>query len=57
MVRPDVVLFNGGFFTTPLARARLVEALAGWFGDGPRVPLSKAEYWIGRDARGVCGGR
>jgi hypothetical protein len=37
MVRPDVVLFNGGFFTPPLARARLGDALARWFGEGPRV--------------------
>ena len=40
MVRPDVVLFNGGFFTPALARARLIDALAGWFGDGPRVLAS-----------------
>ncbi|TWT32322.1 Chaperone protein DnaK [Posidoniimonas corsicana] len=29
--RPDVVLFNGGFFASPLLRDRLVEALGEWF--------------------------
>ena len=31
MVRPDAVLFNGGFFTPALARDRLLEVLARWF--------------------------
>jgi hypothetical protein len=31
--RPDVVLFNGGFFASPTLRARLLEVLAGWFRD------------------------
>ncbi|HWS90401.1 MAG TPA: Hsp70 family protein [Pyrinomonadaceae bacterium] len=31
MARPDAVLFNGGFFHPPLARERVVEAIAGWF--------------------------
>ena len=31
--RPDVVLFNGGFFASPLLRDRLLEVLAGWFRD------------------------
>ncbi|HKX29366.1 MAG TPA: Hsp70 family protein [Blastocatellia bacterium] len=30
LVRPDAILFNGGFFTPALARERLVEAVAGW---------------------------
>ena len=33
MIRPDLVLFNGGFFTPPVARERIAQALAGWFGD------------------------
>jgi actin-like ATPase involved in cell morphogenesis len=37
MVRPDLVLFNGGFFTPEAARDRVVQALAAWFGDAPRV--------------------
>jgi DNA-K related protein/Hsp70 protein len=37
MVRPDVVLFNGGFFTPTIARERIVHALGGWFGAPPRV--------------------
>ena len=37
MVRPDLVLFNGGFFTPDTARDRVVRALAGWFGEAPRV--------------------
>jgi DNA-K related protein/Hsp70 protein len=35
MVRPDLVLFNGGFFTPAVARARVVEALTSWFGGAP----------------------
>jgi molecular chaperone DnaK (HSP70) len=37
MVRPDVVLFNGGFFRPTIARERVVQALGGWFGAPPRV--------------------
>ncbi len=29
--RPDVVLFNGGFFASPVLRARLLEVLTNWF--------------------------
>lgn len=29
--RPDVVLFNGGFFASPLLRKRLIESLERWF--------------------------
>ena len=35
--RPDAVLFNGGFFTPAAAKARVLEALAGWFGSRPTV--------------------
>ena len=37
MARPDVVLFNGGFFTPSLARDRVLDALAGWFGARPAL--------------------
>ena len=37
MIRPDLVLFNGGFFTPAIARERIALALAGWFGNTPRV--------------------
>jgi len=37
MIRPDLVLFNGGFFTPPVARERIAQALAGWFGTAPRL--------------------
>ncbi len=37
MIRPDLVLFNGGFFTPPVARERIAQTLAGWFGDTPRL--------------------
>jgi molecular chaperone DnaK (HSP70) len=37
MIRPDLVLFNGGFFTPPVARERIAQALAGWFGEIPRL--------------------
>ena len=29
--RPDLVLFNGGLFESPVLRARLLEVLEGWF--------------------------
>ncbi len=29
--RPDIVLFNGGFFAAPVLRERLLEVLASWF--------------------------
>ena len=37
MIRPDAVLFNGGFFTPPIARERILDALASWFGERPAV--------------------
>lgn len=37
MARPDAVLFNGGFFTPALARNQVLDALAAWFGERPRV--------------------
>lgn len=32
LVRPDAVLFNGGFFTPAIARERVLEAISTWFG-------------------------
>ncbi len=29
--RPDIVLFNGGFFASPILRERLLEVLSSWF--------------------------
>ena len=37
MIRPQLVLFNGGFFAPAAARDRVVQALAAWFGEPPRV--------------------
>lgn len=34
--RPDIVLFNGGLFASPVLRERLLEVLRGWFSNGPR---------------------
>ncbi|MGB8885957.1 MAG: Hsp70 family protein [Candidatus Korobacteraceae bacterium] len=47
MVRPDAVLFNGGFCIPAAARERIVEAIASWFGVresgwAPRVLRSDA---------------
>jgi hypothetical protein len=33
MIRPDAVLFNGGFFAPPVTRERIIETIAGWFHD------------------------
>jgi hypothetical protein len=37
MVAPDAVLFNGGFFTPPIARERVVAAIEAWSGRSPLV--------------------
>ena len=41
MARPDAILFNGGFCIPAIARERIVEAIANWFGAGdawrPRI--------------------
>ncbi len=36
-VQPTAILFNGGFFTPPVARERIVQAMTAWSGTGPRV--------------------
>ncbi len=30
--RPDIILFNGGFFASPVLRARLLDVVSKWFG-------------------------
>ena len=42
LVRPDAVLFNGGFFTPAIARERILEALVAWFGHRPSVLVNAA---------------
>lgn len=33
--RPDIVLFNGGLFESPVLRTRMIECLNGWFDEDP----------------------
>jgi molecular chaperone DnaK (HSP70) len=42
MARPDAILFNGGFFTPMIARERILEACASWFGTRPAVLANEA---------------
>jgi hypothetical protein len=42
MMRPDAVLFNGGFFAPALARDQVIEALTAWFGTRPVVLENEA---------------
>jgi molecular chaperone DnaK (HSP70) len=42
MVRPDAILFNGGFFTPGIARERILEACTSWFGMRPAVLANEA---------------
>jgi molecular chaperone DnaK (HSP70) len=40
----NVILFNGGFFTPPAARDRVVQAMTVWTGQAPRVlPVDRPE--------------
>ncbi len=41
-LRPDAVLFNGGFFAPAVARARVVDTLQSWFGVRPEVLANDA---------------
>ena len=43
--RPDLVLFNGGFFASPVLRGRLLEMLASWFPHQPEAPASIQSSW------------
>jgi molecular chaperone DnaK (HSP70) len=42
LARPDAVLFNGGFFTPEIARERILDTLATWFGERPAVLTNDA---------------
>jgi hypothetical protein len=42
MQRPDAVLFNGGFFIPAVARERILDTLASWFGERPIVLTNDA---------------
>jgi molecular chaperone DnaK (HSP70) len=61
MVRPDAVLFNGGFCTPAFTRERLVEAISTWFGgaeSGWRPKLLNNDAVESAVARGAaCYGR
>ncbi|MGE5607640.1 MAG: Hsp70 family protein, partial [Bacillota bacterium] len=35
LARPDTVLFNGGFFASPLLRDRMINVIASWFAKSP----------------------
>ena len=39
-IRPDIVLFNGGFFASPVLRQRLTELMASWFQVAGQPPWS-----------------
>jgi molecular chaperone DnaK (HSP70) len=43
--RPDVVLFNGGFFASPLLRTRLIESLERWFRPYSDSESKEAREW------------
>jgi molecular chaperone DnaK (HSP70) len=61
--RPDAVLFNGGAMKAALVQDRIVETLAGWYGDEPHVlesrsldlsvALGAATYGLVRAGKGV----
>lgn len=36
-LRPDAVLFNGGFFTPAIARERVLDVIESWFSQRPRL--------------------
>jgi molecular chaperone DnaK (HSP70) len=38
MARPDLILFNGGFFESPILRARLLDVLSSWFAGSGKKP-------------------
>ncbi|MGC1273713.1 MAG: Hsp70 family protein, partial [Planctomycetaceae bacterium] len=41
-LKPDAVLFNGGFFVSPVLRERLLQVLGGWFSEVGWVARSEA---------------
>ena len=55
--RPDIVLFNGGFFESPVLSARLIEVLSDWFSEAgkPRwlpqvLPNARLDLAVSRGA-------
>ena len=57
MVRPDAVLFNGGFCAPAVTRERIVEAISAWFGgaqSGWRPKLLNNEAVDSAVARGAA---
>ena len=66
MVRPDVVLFNGGFCAPSVTRERIVEAISSWFGgaqsgwrpkllnnEAPDSAVARGAAYYGRVRRGT----
>ncbi|HUE70922.1 MAG TPA: Hsp70 family protein [Pirellulaceae bacterium] len=52
--RPDVLLFNGGVFESPVLRQRLIDSLSRWFSVGPACragPLNELATTAGGPAR------
>jgi molecular chaperone DnaK (HSP70) len=56
--RPDLVLFNGGLFESPVLRERLIDVLTGWFrgsaGDGWSPTILKSDRLDLAVARGAA---
>jgi molecular chaperone DnaK (HSP70) len=66
LVRPDVVLFNGGFCAPSVTRERIVEAISSWFGgaqsrwrpkllnnEAPDTAVARGAAYYGRVRRGT----
>jgi hypothetical protein len=54
MARPDAVLFNGGFCIPAIARERITEAIANWFGGGWRPKILNNEVMSSAVATGAA---
>ena len=56
MARPDAILFNGGFCIPTIARERIAEAIANWFGagDGWRPKILRNELMSSAVAIGAA---
>ena len=56
MARPDAILFNGGFCIPAIARERIAEAIANWFGasDGWRPKILRNEVMSSAVAIGAA---
>jgi molecular chaperone DnaK (HSP70) len=52
--RPDLVLFNGGLFESPVLRERLLEVLTSWFGADYEPTILKADRLDLAVARGAA---